>query len=33
ALTCGYGNENELKTHSMVFLNAYEAVNYIARLN
>ncbi|ECV6605614.1 HAD family hydrolase [Campylobacter jejuni] len=33
ALTYGYGNENELKTHSMVFLNAYEAVNYIARLN
>ncbi|EOH3466976.1 TPA: HAD family hydrolase [Campylobacter jejuni] len=33
ALTCGYGNENELKAHSMVFLNAYEAVNYIARLN
>lgn len=33
ALACGYGNENELKTHSMVFLNAYEAVNYIARLN
>ncbi|EOZ9034865.1 HAD family hydrolase [Campylobacter jejuni] len=33
ALTCGYGNENKLKTHSMVFLNAYEAVNYIARLN
>ncbi|EAL5963196.1 HAD family hydrolase [Campylobacter jejuni] len=33
ALTCGYGNENELKDHSMVFLNAYEAVNYIARLN
>ncbi|MEL1162010.1 HAD family hydrolase [Campylobacter jejuni] len=33
ALTCGYGNENELKTYSMVFLNAYEAVNYIARLN
>ncbi|EDP6630570.1 HAD family hydrolase, partial [Campylobacter jejuni] len=22
-----------LKSHSMVFLNAYEAVNYIARLN
>ncbi|EAJ7244580.1 HAD family hydrolase [Campylobacter coli] len=33
ALTCGYGNENELKSRSMVFLNAYEAVNYIARLN
>lgn len=33
ALTCGYGNENELKAHSMVFLNAYEAVNYMARLN
>ncbi|EAI9214382.1 HAD family hydrolase [Campylobacter jejuni] len=33
ALTCGYGNENELKAHSMAFLNAYEAVNYIARLN
>ncbi|EAK8010732.1 HAD family hydrolase [Campylobacter jejuni] len=33
ALTCGYGNENELKAHSIVFLNAYEAVNYIARLN
>ncbi|EAK8086389.1 HAD family hydrolase [Campylobacter jejuni] len=33
ALTCGYGNENELKAHSMVFLNTYEAVNYIARLN
>ncbi|EAI5664338.1 HAD family hydrolase [Campylobacter jejuni] len=33
ALTCGYGNENELKAHSMVFLNAYEAVNYITRLN
>ncbi|EAH6230495.1 TPA: HAD family hydrolase [Campylobacter jejuni] len=33
ALTCGYGNENELKAHSMVFLNVYEAVNYIARLN
>ncbi|EAJ5910475.1 HAD family hydrolase [Campylobacter jejuni] len=33
ALTCGYGNENELKAHSMVFLNAYEVVNYIARLN
>ncbi len=33
ALTCGYGNENELKAHSTVFLNAYEAVNYIARLN
>ncbi|EAW7473645.1 HAD family hydrolase [Campylobacter jejuni] len=33
ALACGYGNENELKAYSMVFLNAYEAVNYIARLN
>ncbi|ELP5650975.1 HAD family hydrolase, partial [Campylobacter jejuni] len=33
ALTCGYGNENELKSRSMVFLNVYEAVNYIARLN
>ncbi|EEU7336687.1 HAD family hydrolase [Campylobacter jejuni] len=33
ALACGYGNENELKAYSMVFLNAYEAVNYIDRLN
>ncbi|EAM0105084.1 HAD family hydrolase [Campylobacter jejuni] len=33
ALACGYGNENELKAYFMVFLNAYEAVNYIARLN
>ncbi|EAL7781143.1 HAD family hydrolase [Campylobacter jejuni] len=33
ALACGYGNENELKAYSMVFLNAYGAVNYIARLN
>ncbi|EAI4084878.1 HAD family hydrolase [Campylobacter jejuni] len=33
ALASGYGNENELKAYSMVFLNAYEAVNYIARLN
>lgn len=33
ALACGYGNENELKAYSMVFLNAYEAVSYIARLN
>lgn len=33
ALTCGYGNENELKAHSTVFLNAYGAVNYITRLN
>ncbi|GAA7230794.1 HAD family hydrolase [Helicobacter pylori] len=33
ALTCGYGNENELKAYSTVFLNAYEAVNYITRLN
>lgn len=32
ALSCGYGDEEKLKTYARVFLSAYDAVDYIAKL-